>query len=265
MLEKKPELITNYYADSIRLMPEFQQAILGKNNTIFYYKAFLARFDVNEFARKEIEVLDLGGQVIEIGKITIRMTLKSSGQELELEGTYLDLWKKQENSDLILITEAWNYDQYYEEVPELLRFEEVPAVHMAFQPNVNINNNISFQLAAFDRLLDAAVTQHNASTWSYFYADDAMLIPNYHPIYKGRTELTDYLEMHVKELPIFEELDIRSNRIDDLGDYVIEYSSHIASWRNGLSSGVGLGKNIRIWRKEPDCSLKIFRSIAMYD
>jgi hypothetical protein len=28
---------------------------------------------------------------------------------------------------------------------------------------------------------------------------------------------------------------------------------------------VGLGKNIRIWRREPDHTLKLFRSISMYD
>ncbi len=71
--------------------------------------------------------------------------------------------------------------------------------------------------------------------------------------------------MHVKELPVFEELDIRNDRIDNLGTFVIEYASHIASWKNGDSSGVGLGKNIRIWRREADHSLKLFRAIGMYD
>lgn len=66
-------------------------------------------------------------------------------------------------------------------------------------------------------------------------------------------------------MPIFEKLDIRNDRIDDLGKYVIEYASHIAVIRNGDYSGVGTGKDIRIWRREAGGSLKIFRHMAMYD
>ena len=164
-----------------------------------------------------------------------------------------------------MITEAWNYDQYYGEIHEALKVDEVPSVHVAFQPNVLINNNISFELAALNRLLDATVTQHDGNTWSQYYCDDGILMPSNHPICQGKKSIDEYINMHVNELPVFEELDIRNDRIDNLGTFVIEYASHIASWRNGSSSGVGLGKNIRIWRREADHSLKVFRSIGMYD
>ncbi len=35
--------------------------------------------------------------------------------------------------------------------------------------------------------------------------------------------------------------------------------------RDGDWSGVFTGKDIRIWRREPDGTLRIFRNIAMYD
>jgi hypothetical protein len=146
-----------------------------------------------------------------------------------------------------------------------LKFGEVPGIHAALLPNVHVNNNLSFELNALNRLLDETVTQHDGNIWSQYYADDAMLIPGYHLPRRGRKEIDEYIQMHVKELPVFEELDIRNDRIDNLGAFVVEYASHIASWRNGNSSGVGLGKNIRIWRREPDHSLKVFRSMGMYD
>lgn len=246
-------------------MPEFQKTILGKDNTLLYHKAFFERFDVKSYNRNELEILDLGSQVMELGKLSMKIILKRTAKEYELIGTYMNIWEESKDGELKLITEAWNYDQWYDEIDQHLRFDAVPAVHMAFQSNVQVNSNVSFELAAYSRLLDATVTQHDANVWSQFYTEDSMLIPNYHPIYHGKKEIDEYIKMHVKELPVFEELDIRNQRIDDLGKYVIGYASHIASWKSGNQSGVGLGKNIKIWRREPDHSLKVFRTIAMYD
>lgn len=136
---------------------------------------------------------------------------------------------------------------------------------MALQQHLPINSKISFELGALNKLSEVAITQHDPKTWAMFYADDAMVIPNYSPIVEGRKALDEYFDIHAKEMPIFEKLDIRHDRIDNLEDYVIEYATHVANWRNGDSSGVGTGKNIGIWRREPDCSLKLIRKMGMYD
>jgi ketosteroid isomerase-like protein len=265
MQENKPELFQVHYSDTVRLMPPFQKTILGKEHAVSYYKAILNRFTIQTFIRKEIEILDLGTQVLETGTLSLQLTSKSTGTQQVLFGKYMNLWAELKNGNLSLITEAWNYDQYYGDIHGDLKVDEVPSVHVAFQPNVLINNSISFELAALNRLLDATVTQHDGNTWSQFYCDDGMLMPSNHPICQGKKSIDEYIKAHVNEFPVFEELDIRNDRIDNLGTFVIEYASHIASWRNGNSSGVGLGKNIRIWRREADHSLKLFRAIGMYD
>jgi len=264
-MDNKPELLLPYYSESVRLMPAFQRTVIGKSNAGLYHKAFSNRFAIENLSRMEIEILDLGGQVLEIGKLDMKIVMKSSGKHYELEGTYLNVWQALDGDELAIITEAWNYNSYYGELHDHLKFEEVPSIYTALQPNVPVNNNISFELAALNRLLDKTVTHHDANVWSQYYANDAMLIPGYHPPRRGRKEIDEYIQMHVKELPIFEGLDIRNDRIDNLGTFVVEYASHIASWKNGDSSGVGTGKNIRIWRRESDHSLKLFRSMAMYD
>lgn len=265
MLNSKNELLQKYYADTIRLLPPFQKTVMSKHNASLYYKAFTDRFLVHEMKRNQLQILDMGDQVMEVGTFGMRVTLKTTGKAHMLEGKYLNLWREMPNGDIWLITEAWNYDAYYGELHEQFRFEHVPSVHIALQPNVVVNNSISFELAALNRLLDATVTQHDANTWSLYYSDDAMLMASYRPICRGRKAIDDYLSNHVKEFPVFEELDIRNDRIDDLGVFVIEYASHIASWKNGDFSGVSLGKNIRVWRRGSDHALKLFRSIGMYD
>jgi ketosteroid isomerase-like protein len=265
MLNNKPELLQVFFAENIRLMPPFQKTIIGKVNALSYHKSIFSRFTIQDFTRNEIEILDLGSQVLETGILTLRLTSKETGKEEVLAGKYLNFWEEMKNGELLLITDAWNYDQYYGEIHEALRVDDVPSVHLATQPNVFVNSSISFELAALNRLLDATVTQHDANIWSQYYTDDAILMASNHRICQGKESIDEYIKMHVKELPVFEELDIRNDRIDHLGTFVIEYASHIASWKNGNSSGVSMGKNIRIWRREADHSLKLFRAIGMYD
>ncbi|MBL0743121.1 YybH family protein [Chryseolinea lacunae] len=264
MVGKKPEAIVAYYDDNLRLMPAFQKTIVGKANVLAYRKAFASRFDVREYNMMEMDVIDLGTLVAEVGTFTQKMKLKSTGKDFDWKGKYLNLWKKQENKTLRLITEAWNYDHPTDDANQL-KFADVPNEDVAVMSHVNINNNISFELAALNRLMEATVSQHDAAIWAQFYADDGMFLYSGQPLRKGKKALEDFLVEHCKGLPVFEKLDIRNDHIDHLGMYVIEYASHFAAVRSGDWSGVGLGKDLRIWRREKDGSLKIMWHIAMYD
>lgn len=262
--DKKPEAIQIYYDKNIRLMTEFQRTVIGSPNVVQYHKAFLSRFTILAYDREQTEILDLGPMVVEQGMFTMKMVSKKTSKEHAVNGKYQNIWEKAPNGKLLLITEAWNYNQQLD-VQDQLRFDEVPVVDVALQPHLPVNNNIRFELAALNRMMEITIAQHDAKIWSLFYADSCILFSQRHDPYVGRKAIDAYLEMHVKELPVFEKLDIRDDRIDDLGDYVIEYASHIANWRSGEYSGIGLGKDLRIWRREKDGSLKIFRHIGMYD
>jgi ketosteroid isomerase-like protein len=263
VLDKKSELLTGYYDDNVRLMVEFQKTMIGKENVLAYHQAFLSRLDSKSYTREELEILDLGAMVVEYGFFNLKATLKSSGKEYEIQGKYQNIWKK-EKDKLLLITEGWNYNQRLD-IGDQLRFSEVPVIDVALLAHSPIKNNISFELAALNRLVEATVSEHDANIWSQFYSDDAIIFAQYRSVQRGRKEIDEYYRQHVKELPVFEKLDVRNDRIDDLGNYVIEYASHIAIIRDGDFSGVFTGKDLAIWRREPNGSLKIFRHMAMYD
>jgi ketosteroid isomerase-like protein len=261
---KKPGLLAAYYAENVRLMPEFQLTVMGKSNALAYQGAFTDRFDVQQTDRVPLETLDLGTRVVELGTFTTTLTHRQTGRQYVLEGKYQNLWEKSGQGKPVLVTEAWNYNH---PVPfaDQLRFGGVPAVQVAYQAHLPVNSNISFELAALNQLMEAAFTQHDANLSSRFFSDDAAFIYSSNPIYRGRQALDAFFVQHMREMPIFEKLDCRTDRIDVLEGYVIEYASHIAHWRNGESSGVNTGKNLRIWRREKDGSLKMFRQMAMYD
>lgn len=259
-----PERLTSLFADSIRLMPEFQHTVWTKENVQAYYKAFLARFRVTQYKRELIEVMDLGKMLVEFGSLSAILQQKVSGRTDTIHGKYADVWRRDDKGGLTLVTQAWNYNHQVA-IADKLIFPDVPAVIMAYQSHVPVNDPLSFEIAAYNGLQEKVIAEHNPKLWGFFYTDDYMLFYSNHPVYKGRKELEAYLDDHVKHLPVFEKLDIRTDRIEDLGGYVIEYATHIAIIRNGDWSGVGTGKNIRIWRREKNGILRICRGMAMYD
>ena len=86
IVNKKPDLIEDYYAHNIRLMPEFQKPIMGKDNALSYYKAFVERFETRQYDREEIEILDLGAGVVELGMFRINMKVKSTDKANQQKG-----------------------------------------------------------------------------------------------------------------------------------------------------------------------------------
>lgn len=259
-----PEIINGYCGPDVRLMTETQKTMIGKDNALCYYKSFLQRFSVMQYTRQEFEILDLGIRVIESGGFKEKLKLKSTGKEYEINGKYLNIWEQQPDGGLVLITETWNYNHRVE-IADQLFFPEVPTVNVAMQSHLPVKDNITFELAALNTFQEKVITEHDAKCWSQFYADDYILFRIGNPLYRGRKQIDSFLEAHVKELPVFEKLAIRNDRVDNLGEYVIEWASHIAVVRNGDWSGVGTGKDIRIWRREKDGALKIIRGIGTYD
>jgi len=202
---------------------------------------------------------------VEIGRFTQKLTHRGTGEAFDLNGKYLDAWEKQPDGTLRLVTAAWNSDTWLPQA-ELMRFPDVPSVRTAFEPRAPIASEVSLELAALGLLHEAAVVQKDARLWSRFYSDDAILLANNGGLHVGRKAVDDYIAAHCPHLPVFEKLDLRSDRIEELGDYVFEYASQVANWRRGEASGVSTGKNLRIWRREPGShALKVILSIGAYD
>lgn len=264
LLNGTPEILDKYWANDLRLMPEYQKTVMKKLNAMTYQKAFLDRFEVKKYERRELETLDLGSMIVEFGTFIMELKLKETGAEYTLLGNYGTFWKARDGKDLKLVTETWNYSKQVECAPQLV-FDQVPVVDIAMEGHLPIKNHLDFEIKAINSFTEEIITHHDDYLWSQLYEDDSKLIYSNHPVFSGKEEITAFLEDHVKHLPVFEKLDIRTDQIDNLGEYIIEYSSHIAMVRDGDWSGVGTGKNIVIWKRQPDCSLKIFRSMAMYD
>lgn len=265
LLAGDPErLLPATRAETLRLMPVTQPTVFGPANAAAYYRAFLARFAVRACSRTSAGQFDLGARVVEIGRFTQQLTHRPTGESIELAGKYLEVWEKQPGDTLRLLTAAWNCDTWLPDA-EVMRFPDVPSVRTALGPRAPVDSDAGFELAALGLLHETAVRERNAAWWSRLYADDAILLANNGGLHAGRQAVDDYIAAHAPHLPVFEKLDLRSDLIEESGDYVFEYASQIAIWRNGDASGVSTGKNLRVWRRESNHALKVVLSIGAYD
>ena len=264
VLAENTDQLVSRYSENIRLLPPYHGSVFGRGNARAYQAAFFERFEVREYRRKEVKTFDLGSRLIEVGRFTMTLTAQGNAQLHAISGSYLDIWEQPDGNPTSLITHVWNTDQY-PAIASDLRFSNVPSIRTAFEAHLPIKDSLSFELAALNKLLEVAIIQGDDKVWSQFHADDAVLLANHHGLVQGRTAIQEYLFRHVQEMPVFEKLDIRNDAIDPTGRFVIEYASHVANWRNGDSSGVNTGKNIRVWRREPGGSLKMICGIGTYD
>jgi ketosteroid isomerase-like protein len=264
VLAESVDRVMGPHAENVRLIPPYHGTVFGRANVRAYYAAFFARFEVRKYQREVVKVFDLGPRLVEIGRLTMALTLPNDPRVHEIRGSYMDIWEQAGDKPTNLITHFWNTDKY-PEIGSELKFASVPNVRTALEAHVPIKDHLSFELAALNKLHEVAITQGDDKVWAQFFSDDAVLLATHHGLVQGKPAIEAYLAGHVKEMPIFEKLDIRNDAIDVAGRYIIEYASHVANWRNGDSSGVNTGKNIRLWRREPGGSLKMFCGIGTYD
>jgi ketosteroid isomerase-like protein len=259
--EGRADRILPFYSEKVRVMPEYHGTLMGAAKARAYFTAFFDRFDVQGYERERLRVFDLGARVMDVGRF--RMKVTSATGTHDLAGKYAEVWRNT-NGQLSLLAQTWNFDNYAASTGEF-RFPDVPGVRIAFEPHVAVQDALSFELAALNKLQEGAIREKDAHIWSQFYADDALLLVNHGRELVGRRAIDAYLKEHTSGMPVYEKLDIRHDEIDPSGAYVIDYASHVAIWRNAASSGVNTGKNIRLWRRESQGGLKMIAQIGTYD
>lgn len=72
-------------------------------------------------------------------------------------------------------------------------------------------------------------------------------------------------QTYANQISSMEGLQQRSTKLDEIGNFVIQYSAHIAIWRSGEHSGVNTTKHIRIWERQADGRLKARALASAYD
>ncbi len=264
LIDKKIQSSMRYYNNDAISMPEYQASLIKKEKIENYYSLLTKRFNIKSYDKEITEIIDLDKQVIEIGNFKTAYHLIETDTTLKLNGSYLNIWGRTKNGEIKVLVESWNY-RHDVKNKELFTFLELGKSSWNDSYLKIDTTSVAFELASLNQLMVKTVSSHNPHLWSQFFTTDAKYIYSHTPVQSGKIEISEHLTAHCKHLPKFDKLLIGNNRINVLKEYVIEYASHYVDWSFGETKGVSTGKDIRIWKRMPDCSLKIYRQIAMYD
>ncbi|MEL6853389.1 MAG: hypothetical protein AAFP92_33065, partial [Bacteroidota bacterium] len=249
-----------FYAADAYLLGEYQPVLKGAEAIGRYHAAFLDRFAVSQFESERLELLDLGGWLLETGTFDMTVSAKNATASESLPGKYQTLWRQAENGQWEVFAEAWNYSRPVEDWGRFHFPEIAPYDHLASPwPKVPL------QVQALNQLSEEIISGHDAERWTELYDTQGMLLYSHSPLYQGKSAVGAHLQEHVKGLPTFRRLDIGTFFLIELKDYIVELGNHYVDWAFEDQQGISTGKNIRTWKKGKDGRLRVYRQVAMYD
>jgi ketosteroid isomerase-like protein len=263
-IDKKAEVIITLFEKDAICMPEFQPTMKGTDAIAEYYTEIVNRRQTTSFSKAILETIQLKNNIVEIGTFTTTYQ-NIEGQKTTLNGKYLNIWMLHSNGDLKLKAESFGY----------LHSIDNPTLHLAkiskehstykFPHQPETTKDLGFQLKAFNILMEKSVQARDGNLRADFFTDDATFMPFADSSKVGiksiRTHLIAYNSYPVK----IDTISIYNEYFEDCGNFIIEYPRFYVKWHTADNSGVGSGKGIRVWKREKNCSIKLYREIGIHD
>ena len=259
------DAIDAFISAETTLLPEYQKALIGGDNTRAYYDAFAARFEVERLKKKSREVIKVGTKHVDIGTFELSLRHEQTDAAHKLKGSYFDVWDLSDKNAPKLATQAWNYDESYENVRALTEFKSLNGTHYAFTPHAPLVDDISFDLALLTDFNDSAMMRREHGVLYHAYAKDAIMAPHDTPYVEGKEAIEEFLKGYSAGWPLFDYVSSQSHFIEGGENYALEQFSYNLRWNAAPHSGIAIGKGVRILKRDDHGSWRIFRVISMHD
>lgn len=245
-----------YYSKEIISMQEYQPTIEGLEELKKYYAEMYRRQDVKSYVRDIEEIIDLGSTKIEIGTFNkVYRNVNHEDSVSTLTGKYWNVWELNSEGKLILKGEALGY------FSQLTKPEEV--VTELKSSSKSLTNN--FELSAYNALMEKAVRERNGLLRSAFFTQDAVFMPFADSTKIGIETLKPYMIEYNSGNVKIDSINIFTYAFKNYEEFVLEYNKFNVVWQVSDFSGRTQGKGIRIWKRQSDQSLKIFREIGLHN
>ena len=244
-------------------MQEYQPTLSGIKDIRHYYTELFSRLQFLQYEVKTSETFQANDRIIEIGQSHLSFQKKdSSAAPTNVTGKYMQVWAIDAQGNLKLKARAEGYFRNLEQ-PNLfvvpIKSEE-GAEKLAAH-----SSSLRHQLYALNTLMAEAVRRRDGNLRADFFTNDAAFMPFADTIKTGMAVLRPYLIQYNSYPVTIDSIAISNTGFEDLGTYVIEYPWFKVQGHNTEGSGRGSGKGIRLWRRNKDCCLQIFREIGLHN
>lgn len=251
-----------YHAEAIS-MPEYQLTLQGQQEIGNFYRDIFARQKIKTFQRHAHEFIHLGRIIVEIGTFKKEYTGTTSDTLLTQNGKYWNIWESQADGDFKIKGEAFGYFHAVDD-PETLIVQMGNA--QPDESEIQLQKEIPFELKAYNALMEKGVRKRDAILRSEFFTNDGSFFPFADTTVTGVNEIKPYLtEYSSRGTVTIDSIMCYTYHFENLNDHVLEYDMFKVKWTVPGFSGRTEGKGIRIWQRQEDHSLKIYREIGTHN
>lgn len=250
----------NLYGDRAICMPEYQ-ATLGRRNEIeSYFREMFKRQRIKSIRRSPLEFIHMENTIVVIGTYIREYQTPTVDSTITLQGKYCHVWGLQAGTYRIK-GETFGYFHPVDR-PEALIISKNQQ-----QPDEDdIQIKVPFELKAYNALMEKGVRQRNATLRADFFTEDAVFYPFADTAVVGMNQLKPYLAAYSNRGTVtLDSVSCYTYAFENHGEYTLEYAMFKVKWSRLEVSGKTEGKGIRIWKRQEDKSLKLFREIGTHN
>ena len=263
MNDNLTSFIATYHPDAIS-MPEYQLTLDGQTAIEAYYAKMFQRQDVKFFENVAEEYIHLdSSSVVEIGTFTKRLSASGNDSITTFHGKYWHVWRIAPDGNVKLKGESYGYFHPIEDTDNHI-------VDVSYdQPNerdIVKRKEVPFELKAYNALMEKGVRTRDAMLRASFFTEDARFFPYADSTVTGMNEIKPYLTAYSSRGKVsIDSIQCYTYDFEYAGNYIIEYDMFKVRWSTLETSGRTEGKGIRIWKRQQDKSLRLFREIGTHN
>ena len=244
-------------------MPEYQLTLAGIGEVATFYKEIFRRQKIRSLKRSIEEFTFLDSTIVEIGTFTKEYTNTGSDSLLIQNGKYWNIWNAKSHVNYKLKGEVYGYFHPIDH-PEAL----IVQLHNR-QPDeaeISIRKKIPFELKAYNALMEKGVKNRDGILRSMFFMNDARVMPFADSTVNGIEKIRPYLIAYSNRGHVsIDSIMCYTYDFENAGDFILEYDMFKVKWSVPEFSGKTEGKGIRIWKRQEDKSLRLYREIGTHN
>ena len=244
-------------------MPEYQPTLTGIADIETFYKEIFRRQNIKSIVRSAEEFVDLGQTIVEIGTFKKEYSELNKDVTMVLNGKYYNVWVLQSDGGVKLKGESYGFFHPVDN-PNALTVDIKKN-----QPSLSDHyskEKIPFELKAYNALMEKGVRMRDGVLRSEFFTADARFMPFADSTKSGIEQLKPYLIAYSTRGNVtIDSIACYTYHHEDFNDFILEYAMFKVKWRVPDVSGRTEGKGIRIWKRQEDKSLKLYREIGTHD
>jgi hypothetical protein len=201
--------------------------------------------------------------IVEIGTFKKEFTDSKTDTLLSLDGKYWMVWQSRSDGTFKLKGEAFGFFHAVKH-PEAL----VVAMNKK-QPDESdmlLQRDMPFELKAYNALMEKGVRNRDGNLRAGFFMKDGAFYPFADTTVTGMDRIKPYLIAYSNRGTVtIDSIMCYTYDFETLGEYILEYDMFKVKWSVPNYSGRTEGKGIRIWKRQRDKSLKLYREIGTHN